>query len=89
MEILAAGGLDRALSFDVPQLTPALVDQSVVNAITLFEYYDDLIEPLEAAGHRDLADAIRKKIRRGEWEVRWRKRWALTRDLARTIVRRR
>ncbi len=89
MEILAAGGLDRALSFDVPQLTPELVDQAVVNAITLFEYYDDLIEPLEAAGHRDLADAIRKKIRRGEREVRWRKLWSLARDLARTMVHRR
>lgn len=89
LEILAAGGLDRALSFDNPQLTPALVDQSVVNAPTLFEYYDDLIEPLDAAGHPELANAIRKKIRHGEWGVRWRKRWSLTKELAGTIIRRR
>jgi hypothetical protein len=89
MEILAAGGLDRALSFDNPRLTPDLVDQSVVNATTLFEYYDDLIEPLETAGHHELANAIRRKIRRGESSVRWKKRWSLTRDLARTMVRRR
>lgn len=89
MEILAAGGLERALSFDQPRLTPELVDQAVVDATTLFEYYDDLIAPLAAAGHRELAAAISAKIRRGERIVRWKTRWTLVRDLAHTLISRR
>lgn len=74
LEIIAAGATDRAASFADPRVTPDRVAEAVVDSPTLFEYYEELVEPLTAAGRSDLAEAIRRKLRAGRRVVRWRRR---------------
>ncbi|HUG36072.1 MAG TPA: hypothetical protein VML54_03925, partial [Candidatus Limnocylindrales bacterium] len=63
MGLVALSRLDRALSFPVREVTPAMLGDLRLDNPYLPTFYRELIAPLEAVGRRDLTRVIEAKIR--------------------------
>jgi hypothetical protein len=63
LQLAACGALERATAFPPAPLTPADVDAiHITNPEVARRRFDSLLQPLEHAGRKDLADALRRRM---------------------------
>ena len=68
--LLLAGRIDAASSFPPGSLAPGAIRELSVDG-DFADLWRQRMGPLEAAGHRDLAEAVAEKVREGENHRRW------------------
>ena len=62
LALIACDALNDATCFPIRNLTPAIIDNAVELAHNTLPLYLELIDPLRASGHTELARAVEKKI---------------------------
>jgi hypothetical protein len=62
LALLACGALENATCFQARSLSRDLIDSAVVLAHNTLPLYQELIDPLNESGHRDLAKVVENKI---------------------------
>ena len=70
--LLILGKLDAAVSFAHREVTPELILANTFVNKTTFPFWQELVRPLEEAGHEDLARAIKRRIGLWRGETGWR-----------------
>jgi hypothetical protein len=62
LEFLAAGALDRAVTFQERDVSPELVQSAVILHPIDLRFYQELLVPLSEQGRDDLVAAIKSKL---------------------------